>query len=420
MNSIVIDDASLTATVSPGVRLGNLYNALYQRNPSYSYSGGTCPNVGLGGHMSAGGYGMLARKKGLAVDNAISARMVLVNGTTVSVSPTLNTDLWFAIRGGGGGSYGIVVEWKLKIQVVPYHYIAHVRYSNLAQFPTILAKYLSWTQTGLASKTNTGTVSYNGWDISLQFQIDPSQIQLLVHYAPDSASSPATLDAILTAAGMVNTGSFSWSYIHQPIQVTTIQAHSFFAQAYTTSDATALSTVSAPAYHTDGNYKELASMKSDYLANMPSSTTNLATAITNSMSACKSSNPYDYCFVQFESYGGQVAAAASTANAAFPHRNVLASMQYAIIFTKPSSTDARNKGTTWINNLQSALAPYVSGGKYQGYVDLDVADPSKYYGGNYGTLQATKAKYDPNKVFWSDLVRPASTGTIWFGSSYAH
>ncbi|KAK4486974.1 hypothetical protein RD792_006289 [Penstemon davidsonii] len=79
---------------------------------------GVCPTVGVGGHFSGGGYSMMSRKHGLAVDNIIDAIVINANGEILD-RDSMGDDLFWAIRGGGGTSFGIVVAFKVKLVTVP-------------------------------------------------------------------------------------------------------------------------------------------------------------------------------------------------------------------------------------------------------------------------------------------------------------
>ncbi|KAF2721231.1 FAD-binding domain-containing protein [Polychaeton citri CBS 116435] len=77
--------------------------------------GGGTPSVGcLGGWMQGGGHSPATHDYGLGADQVLQAKVVLADGSVVTVSPSENTDLFFAIRGGGPGTYGIVVETTVK------------------------------------------------------------------------------------------------------------------------------------------------------------------------------------------------------------------------------------------------------------------------------------------------------------------
>ncbi|CAN1226545.1 Berberine bridge enzyme-like 17 [Linum grandiflorum] len=117
LRSIDIDLASETAWVESGATLGELYYAIAKKSKTLAFSGGVWPSVGVGGHFVGGGYGNLMRKYGIAVDNVLDARVVDANGNILNRS-TMG-DLFWAIRGGGGGSFGVILSWKIKLVKVP-------------------------------------------------------------------------------------------------------------------------------------------------------------------------------------------------------------------------------------------------------------------------------------------------------------
>ncbi|MBA0565189.1 hypothetical protein Golob_010078, partial [Gossypium lobatum] len=84
----------------------NLRSVTIDKTVSYGFPAGAYPTLGVGEHFSGGGYGNLIRKYGLAVDNIFDARLVDVNGTILN-RESMGEDLFWAIRGGGGGSFGV-------------------------------------------------------------------------------------------------------------------------------------------------------------------------------------------------------------------------------------------------------------------------------------------------------------------------
>ena len=75
-------------------------------------TGGECPTVGLaGGYTQGGGHSALASKYGLAADQALEWEVVDGTGKLLRASRTENSDLFWALSGGGGGTYGVV--WSL-------------------------------------------------------------------------------------------------------------------------------------------------------------------------------------------------------------------------------------------------------------------------------------------------------------------
>jgi hypothetical protein len=108
-----------TAWVDSGATLGELYHAIGKASDRLAFPAGLCPTVGVGGHLSGGGFGMLLRKHGLAADHVLDATLVDAKGRLLDRN-TMGRDVFWAIRGGGaGGSFGIVLSWRLKLVSVP-------------------------------------------------------------------------------------------------------------------------------------------------------------------------------------------------------------------------------------------------------------------------------------------------------------
>ncbi|KAK3029577.1 hypothetical protein RJ639_038328 [Escallonia herrerae] len=117
-HSIDIDVVTATAWVHSGATLGQLYYEISQKSRTLAFPAGYWSTVGVGGHLAGGGYGALLRKYGLAADNVLDAIVIDVNGTILNRS-SMGEDLFWAIRGGGHGNFGVIVSWKVKLVAVP-------------------------------------------------------------------------------------------------------------------------------------------------------------------------------------------------------------------------------------------------------------------------------------------------------------
>lgn len=101
------------AWIDSGMKLGTVYSEL-ALNGKIIPAGG-CFNVNVGGITQGGGWGLHSRKYGLTCDNIVAAEIVLFDGRIVTVSANNESDLFWALRGGGGGNFGIVTRFKFKL-----------------------------------------------------------------------------------------------------------------------------------------------------------------------------------------------------------------------------------------------------------------------------------------------------------------
>lgn len=77
--------------------------------------GGECPTVGIsGGYTQGGGHSALSTSFGLSADNTLEFEVVTAAGTLITASRTQNPDLYWALSGGGGGNYGVVMSMTVK------------------------------------------------------------------------------------------------------------------------------------------------------------------------------------------------------------------------------------------------------------------------------------------------------------------
>ncbi|KAK7429012.1 hypothetical protein QQZ08_004419 [Neonectria magnoliae] len=106
-----------TATVQPGARLGHVAVELFNQG-GRAISHGSCPGVGVSGHVLHGGYGFASRTHGLTLDWLIGAKVVLADGSLVHCSASEHQDLFWALR-GAGSSYGVVAELEFNTFAAP-------------------------------------------------------------------------------------------------------------------------------------------------------------------------------------------------------------------------------------------------------------------------------------------------------------
>lgn len=104
------------AHIGAGARLGEAYAAL--AGHGVTISGGTCPSVGVSGLTLGGGHGLLSRAYGLSCDNLVEATVVTADGVVRTCGAEQEPDLFWALRGAGNGSLGVVTELRLRTHPV--------------------------------------------------------------------------------------------------------------------------------------------------------------------------------------------------------------------------------------------------------------------------------------------------------------
>ncbi|WJZ84630.1 hypothetical protein VitviT2T_004226 [Vitis vinifera] len=118
LRSINVNITDETAWVQAGATLGELYYKIWEKSRVHGFPAGVCPTVGVGGHLSGGGYGNMLRRYGLSIDHIVDAQIVNVNGYILD-RKSMGEDLFWAIRGGGGASFGVILSYKVKLVRVP-------------------------------------------------------------------------------------------------------------------------------------------------------------------------------------------------------------------------------------------------------------------------------------------------------------
>lgn len=105
-------------SVGAGQIWGHTYNAVTTKAGRYVQGGG-CLTVGVAGLVSSGGFGSWSKCYGTAAANLLEAEVVTADGMTRTVNACNDPDLFWALKGGGGGSFGVVTRLTLRTHDLP-------------------------------------------------------------------------------------------------------------------------------------------------------------------------------------------------------------------------------------------------------------------------------------------------------------
>jgi FAD/FMN-containing dehydrogenase len=111
MNAVTVDPAARLARVGGGVLLKDLLEATHQHGLTVPV--GIIGTTGVGGLTLGGGIGHFTRSLGLTIDNLVAATVVLADGSVVQCDTERESDLFWALR-GGGGNFGVVTQFSFR------------------------------------------------------------------------------------------------------------------------------------------------------------------------------------------------------------------------------------------------------------------------------------------------------------------
>lgn len=125
MKGMRVDPAARRVRAEPGVTWGELDRET--QSFGLATTGGMISHTGIAGLTLGGGFGWLARKHGLVIDNLLSADLVTADGRLLHASADENPELFWGLR-GGGGNFGIVTSFEYRLHPLGLIYGGLVAY----------------------------------------------------------------------------------------------------------------------------------------------------------------------------------------------------------------------------------------------------------------------------------------------------
>ena len=350
MKGVHVDPARRTVRAQAGVRVGELDRATAAfglATPS-----GVISLTGIAGLTLGGGIAWLMGKYGMAVDNLLSAEVVLASGAVVTASEETDPDLFWAVR-GGGGNFGVVTSFEFQAHPVATVLGGAVLHP-LDAAPRLLSFYREFAA-GHPDELSTQAAFLHAPDGSGAKLCGIA----LCHAGEDAGRAEADVRTLREfgspAADMVR---------RMPYPVVNTGVDWLFPGAF--------------------NY-----WKSAFFSELSDAA---VAVLTDAFERA----PSELCALIIEEFHGAATRIAPTATA-YPHREPGYNLLLISQWTDPADTEA---GTAWARETFDALSPHMADRSYMNYLPADDHHRVRQaYGPNYDRLVELKRRYDPGNLY---------------------
>jgi FAD/FMN-containing dehydrogenase len=348
-----------TAGVAAGAKLGSVYGSLWHVGRAVPF--GTCADVGVSGLTLGGGHGYSSRALGLACDNVTQVEIVTANGKLRVCNEHGEPELFWALRGAGAGSFGVVTKFVFRTHPV--------------DFVTTVNLNWAWADAHRVARA---------WQAFAPGAPDSLSCSLTFAPPPPAGGTPqvvlngqvfGTLDEALSLLAPLTDAV-------RPLKLAAVRRPFIGAVSY---------------FATENPERRAFAAKSNYgLAPLPDA--GIDVIIGALESAARDPRLGTVGILMF-AHGGAINRVAVDATA-FAHRSALFSIRYTAIWSVAAPEDVIAANLGWVRNTQAAMQPFVSRGAVTNYADPEIKDwGAAYYGPHLKRLVAIKRRYDPDNFF---------------------
>ena len=206
-------------SVGAGVMWAQAYDAVTTRGGGYVQGGG-CLSVGVAGLVQSGGFGSFSKAYGLASASLLEAELVTADGVVRIANACTHPDLFWALKGGGGGSLGVVTRLTLKVHPLPETFGAvnfTVQAASAAAFRRLIGLTIDFCQASLVGPHWGEQLRFradNAVGVAMVFQgLDRSQAKAVWQpFLDQLASAPADFNVAFSPLKIVSTSARTfWS-----------------------------------------------------------------------------------------------------------------------------------------------------------------------------------------------------------------
>jgi hypothetical protein len=361
MRAIRFDRGAGTATVSGGAQLIDVYATLADHGATIP--AGSCPSVGITGVTLGGGMGLAGRAFGLTADNLLAVQLVTADGRVRQVDRRSDGDLLWALRGGGGGNFGVATQLTFRLHRLPRAaswFLVSWPWSSASD---VLAAWQAWAPHARDALTSV---------LHLETGAGELTARVAGQYLGPASDLPSLLASLSAVPGArVRTGDQDY----RGLQMRWAGCMHRSVSACHTVGTRPGGTIERASFHAKSDYVNRALSSGGRAA--------LVSAVERRRGLPGSGG------ILCDSYGGAVNRIGPH-QTAFIHRDALYSIQYL----------SYGGGAAWLRSTHAAMRPHVSGLAYQNYIDPELRDwRHAYYGSNYRRLVDVQRRVDPHHFF---------------------
>lgn len=370
LNSVKIDTGSGTMAIGGAATNRDVFQA--STGGPLILPGGTCLSVGMGGLTLGGGIGYHTHWAGLTSDHLTRTRVVTASGDIVTADRATNSDLFWASRGGAGGTFGINTAFEFDLVPVPTTDIVYYRFdwrgadAALAMFSTFdqleQTAPPEFVASAMAQATPVGSAGpREAIDVMVRGQFLGSHDDFMALVAPLLKASPPAKQQIVV----------------QPFWTT--------AKIFTTEEA---------ANHSWGDISRYTKKA------LPSATIQkFVDLIAETPSRTETNNA---ALFMLGWIGGSVVDKFTRTETAYVHRGMTNMWRPSPVWDDLAPASVGNDLMAWTDEVIAAMRPDSVNESYQNFPNRSIRDwKQQYYAENLNRLLAAKKKWDPKNLFRS-------------------
>lgn len=358
MKHVRVDAQKRRAYVEPGATLADFDQATQVHGLATPV--GINSTTGIAGLTLGGGFGWLTRKYGLTIDNLVSVETITADGNQIRASETENSDLFWAMR-GGGGNFGVVTEFEFALHPVGPEILAGLIVFPFSQAKQVLTQYREFAESA-PEELNVWVALRKAPPLPfLPEDVHGKEVVILpVFYTGDIVEGEKLIEPLRSFGDACGEHIGTQPYVE-------------WQQAFDP-----LLTRGARNYWKSHNFTELRDGALDAIVEF----------------AGKLPSP------QCEIFIGCIAGAANRVSAdatAYYHRDAKFVLN---VHGRWEDAAQDEMGIAWAREFFKASAPYASAGAYVNFMTEEEGDRvAAAYGSNYDRLGQIKKQYDSENIF---------------------